>query len=72
MSAALVLARSFPFLGRCAVAFIELVVAAAIIVGSVVVGHDLAAFRAWYSAPTTIHHWVPMPQPSTVAEPSAR
>lgn len=71
---ALLLARSpaFAFTGRCAVALVEVVLAAAILCGAVVVGHDLRQFRAWYGDPNTTHLWAPAPSPSALAEPVTR
>lgn len=65
-AAALDLVRVLPvaFVARCAVALVELVVAAAILSGSVVIGHELHEWRAWYGDPTTTHLWAPTPQPS--------
>ena len=45
-----------PFIGRLAVAFIELTLATAVIVGAVFVGHDLREWRDWY--PTAYHPWL--------------
>jgi len=44
------------FSGRLATAFIELVLALAVIVSAIVVGHHLAEWRAWY--PTVYHPWL--------------
>ena len=70
MTAAVSLARPpFFFLCRCALAFVEIAVALAILCTAVVAGHDLKEFRAWYADPGTIHYWAPTPSPSQVAEP---
>lgn len=62
------------FVGRCAIAVVEITAAAALLTGSVVVGHDLRAWRAWYGDPRTAHPWAPTPTPSLppVAGPAAR
>lgn len=76
MVAALTILRAFPvaFVARCAVALVEIALAAAIVSGSVVVGHALREWRSWYWAPTTTHPWTatPLPSDSPVAEPESR
>lgn len=70
MTAVTSLARPpLAFLGRCAVALVEIVLAALILSGAVVAGHDLREFRAWYGDPNLIHYWAPTPAPSPIAEP---
>jgi hypothetical protein len=70
MTIALTLVRLFPaaFLGRLATAFVEIVVAAAILSSSVVIGHQLHAWRDWYGAPGIAHPWAPTPVPSAAPE----
>lgn len=58
------------FAGRCAIAFVEIVLAAAILMSSVVVGHELRTWREWYAAPTTIRFWAPTPSPSPLVDTS--
>lgn len=76
MTAALTLARALPFafVARCAVALAEIAIAAVILSGSVVIGHELHEWRSWYGDPATTHPWAPTPQPSDspVAEPASR
>src|SRR6266850_2410450 len=70
MTNALALVRLLPwlFLGRLAAAFVEISAAVVILCGSVVVGHFLGEWRAWYSDPATGHPWSPSAKPSaTVA-----
>ena len=43
------------FGGRLVIAFVELALAAAVIAGAIVVGHDLREWRDWY--PTAYHPW---------------
>jgi hypothetical protein len=45
-----------PFMGRLAVAFVEITLAAAVIVGAIFAGHDLREWRDWY--PTAYHPWL--------------
>jgi hypothetical protein len=42
--------QAAPFVGRLATALVELTLAAAVIVGAIVVGHDLREWREWYWA----------------------
>jgi hypothetical protein len=70
MTNALALVRllPWPLLGRLAVAFSEITAAVVILCGSVVVGHYLGEWRAWYGDPATGHPWAPSAKPSaTVA-----
>ncbi len=60
-----------PFIGRFGQAFVEIVLAAAMLAGSVVVGHELKVWRDWYSDPATAHPWAPTPVPSAVPEADA-
>ncbi len=65
MTTAVTLARLLPlaFLGRLATAFAEVSLAAAILSGSVIVGHELRDWRAWYWDPSTMRVWAPTPLP---------
>jgi hypothetical protein len=54
------------FMGRLGIAFVEIVLATLVISTSVVVGHDLKAWRAWYWDPSTIHPWLPTSTPTNV------
>ncbi|HYK98214.1 MAG TPA: hypothetical protein VEU77_07450 [Candidatus Acidoferrales bacterium] len=55
-----------PFIGRLARAFMEIVLATLVISTSVVVGHGLTAWRAWYWDPSTIRHWGATPTPDAL------
>lgn len=48
MRASIAVERTTAFLGRLGMALTELAVAGAIIVGAIVVGHDLREWRTWY------------------------
>jgi hypothetical protein len=63
------LARSATsFVSRLVAAFVELTLAGAVIVGAIVVGHDLRQWRDWY--PTAYHPWIDTQRPTTeVTEP---
>lgn len=70
MTNAVTLVRLLPWAlaGRLATAFVEIAVAVVILSGSVVIGHELRAWRAWYADPATNRPWAPTPVPSqTVA-----
>jgi hypothetical protein len=56
MRAAVAVEHSMSFLERLATAFVELTLASAVIVGAIVVGHELREWREWY--PTAIHPWL--------------
>jgi hypothetical protein len=73
MTIAVTLVRLFPaaFLGRLTTAFVEILAAVAILSSSVIVGHELQAWRDWYGAPGTAHPWAPTPAPSAVPEAAA-
>ena len=53
-----------PFLGRLGLAFAEIVLAAATLVGSVILGHELKAWRDWMMDPATTNIWAPTPRPT--------
>jgi hypothetical protein len=56
------------FIGRLATALVELTLAAAVLVGGIVVGHELREWRDWY--PTAYHPWNPSAAPTPeVSEP---
>jgi hypothetical protein len=69
MTHALALVRllPWPFLGRLSVALCEITAATVVLCGSVVVGHFLAEWRAWYGDPATGHSWAPSAKPSAAA-----
>jgi hypothetical protein len=68
MRASIVVQEATPFVGRLVTAFVELTLAAAVIVGAIVVGHDLREWRDWY--PTAYHPWTDTQRPTTeVTEP---
>ena len=69
MTYALTLVRllPLPFAGRLAIAFTEIAIAAVLVSGSVVLGHDLKDWRSWYADPATNHPWAPTPKPSAIA-----
>jgi hypothetical protein len=62
--------RTFPtaFATRLAIAFVEIVLAVTVLSGSVVLGHDLKEWRAWYYDPATEHPWAPTPRPTPAPE----
>ena len=68
MRASVAVERSVGFLERCAIALVEMTLAAAVIVGAIVVGHELREWREWY--PQAGHPWLETPAPATeVKEP---
>jgi hypothetical protein len=68
MRGSVVVKEAAPFFGRLATAFVELTLATAVIVGAVVVGHNLREWRDFY--PTAHHPWLESEQPATgVSEP---
>jgi hypothetical protein len=75
MSSAVAIVRAFPLalVGRGATTLLQVAVAAVILSASVVIGHDLREWRAWYWDPSTTHPWAPTPSPAEriVAVPSA-
>lgn len=48
--------RSTSFVDRLVTTLIELTVAAAVIVGAIVVGHELREWRDWYAG--VYHPWI--------------
>jgi hypothetical protein len=56
-------AQSTSFAGRLVAAFVELTLAAAVIAGAIVVGHDLREWRDWY--PTAYHPWTDVHRQAT-------
>jgi hypothetical protein len=68
MFASAVAQSATSFGARLVVAFVELTLAAAVIVGAIVVGHDLREWRDWY--PNAYHPWTDTGQQTTeVTEP---
>jgi hypothetical protein len=68
MHSSLTVEQSTSFGGRLVTAFVELTLAAAVILGAIVVGHDLREWRDWY--PTAYHPWLDVQRPTTeVTEP---
>ncbi len=63
-------ARHVPwqFFGRLSLAFAEIVLATSTLVGSVILGHELKAWREWYADPGTAKPWAPTPKPSAPVE----
>jgi hypothetical protein len=60
------IARHVPwsFFGRLGLALAEIVLAASTLAGSVILGHELKAWREWYADPATERFWAPTPKPS--------
>ena len=56
MRATVMVEHATPIAGRLAMAFVELMLAAAVIVGAIFAGHDLREWRDWY--PTSYHPWL--------------
>ena len=56
MRASVAVDHATAFVGRLAMAFTEVTLAAAIIVAAIFVGHDLREWRDWY--PTSYHPWL--------------
>ncbi|HEY6203304.1 MAG TPA: hypothetical protein VI056_09685 [Candidatus Limnocylindria bacterium] len=68
MRASVVVREATSFVGRLVTAFVELTLAAAVIVGAIVVGHDLREWRDWY--PIAYHQWTDVHrQPGETTEP---
>jgi hypothetical protein len=63
MRASVVVRGATPFVGRLVTAFIELTLAAAVIVGAIVVGHELREWRDFY--PNAYHPWLDDQRPAT-------
>ena len=63
MPASAVAQSATSFVGRLVIAFVELTLAAAVIVGAIVVGHDLHEWRDWY--PTAYHPWTDVHRQAT-------
>jgi hypothetical protein len=66
MRAAAAVEHSISFAGRLATALVELALATAVIVGAIIVGHDLREWRDWY--PTAYHPWNPIAEPTSTPE----
>jgi hypothetical protein len=56
MRASVAVDHATAFVGRLAMAFTELTLAAAVIVGAIVAGHNLTEWRDWYA--TVYHPWL--------------
>jgi capsid protein len=68
MPASAVAQSTTSFVSRLVTAFVELTLAAAVIAGAIVVGHDLREWRDWY--PNAYHPWIDTQRPTTeVSEP---
>jgi len=68
MRASVAVEQSMSFVGRLVTAFVELTLATAVIVGAIVVGHELREWREWY--PQAHHPWLDGPLPAAeVTEP---
>ena len=68
MPASAVARSATSFISRLVTAFVELALAGAVIVGAIVVGHELREWRDWY--PNAHHPWLDDPRPATeVTEP---
>jgi hypothetical protein len=63
MPASAVAQSATSFGGRLVIAFVELTLAAAVLAGAIVVGHDLREWRDWY--PSAYHPWTDV-QRSTI------
>jgi len=63
MPASAVARSTTSFVNRLVIAFVELMLAAAVITGAVVVGHDLREWRDWY--PTAYHPWTDVHRQAT-------
>jgi len=61
---ALVRLLPLALMGRLAIAFTEITLAVFVVCSSVVVGHQLKAWREWFYDPETTHPWAPTPKPS--------
>jgi len=64
----LTLVRLMPvgFISRLAIALVEITLACALMSTSIIVGHQLQTWRAWYWDPQTTHPWAPTPTPDAV------
>jgi hypothetical protein len=63
MPASAVARSATSFVSRLVAAFVELTLAAALIAGAIVVGHDLREWRDWY--PTAYHPWTDVHRQTT-------
>jgi len=61
---ALVRLLPLALMGRLAIAFTEITLSVFVVSSSVVVGHQLKAWREWFYDPETTHPWAPTPKPS--------
>ena len=68
MFASAVAQSATSFGGRLVIAFVELTLAAAVVVGAIAIGHNLRDWRDWY--PNAYHPWTDTGQQTTeVTEP---
>ena len=68
MPASAVAQSETSFGGRLVIAFVELTLAAAVVVGAIAIGHNLRDWRDWY--PTAYHPWTdPYQQAGETTEP---
>jgi hypothetical protein len=63
MSASAVAQSATSFGARLVIAFVELTLAATVIGGAIVVGHDLREWREWY--PNAYHPWTDVQRQTT-------
>ena len=56
MRATVMIEHATPLAGRLATAFVELTLAAAVVVGALFAGHNLREWRDWY--PASYHPWL--------------
>ena len=57
-----------PLSARLLIAFLEIALAVTVLSGSIVLGHELKDWRAWYYDPATEHPWAPTPKPTPILE----
>jgi hypothetical protein len=67
MLASAVVRSATSFVGRLVTALVELTLAATIIAGAIVVGHELREWRDWY--PNAHHPWLDDRPATEVTEP---
>jgi hypothetical protein len=68
MRATVIVDQSTTFVGRLAIALVELTLATAVVVGAIVTGHNLREWRDWYA--DVYHPWLEAQQTTQeVSEP---